>query len=138
MRHNPCTSAQVKKNNKYFAQTNIKFDSKHIHYFFSQKIRLQNDKKKRILKLKINFNFGFCKMDKMSQQKWILQFQFCGQNKKFDAWKRSMFLIYNEGFLMRVSKCVHHNNSLQIPPWILTFWNDIKMLTGCEEKLKFS
>ena len=52
------------------------------------------------------FNINLCKMDNESQKNWIFQIQFCGQNTKFDAWKRFVFPIDNEGFLMGASKCV--------------------------------
>ena len=62
--------------------------------------------KTRILTTKINLNFGLCKIDNESQKNWFFQIQFCGQNAKFDAWKRSVFPIYNEGFRRGASKCV--------------------------------
>ena len=70
--------------------------------------------KTRILTPKINFNFGLCKMDNDSKKNWIFQIQFCGQNTKFDAWKRSVFPIYDEGFRRGASKCVRWLRKLMV------------------------
>ena len=56
------------------------------------------------------FNINLCKMDNESQKNRIFQIQFCGQNAKFDAWKMSVFPIYNEGFPRGASKCVRRLN----------------------------